>query len=90
MRVGRVRSNSPVVVETFMGHGVLIETRSDGFNVVELMHWNLSNGSNAILYIQNARPVGPVKSVLLDSAKLLQDTLRISGISVSEDGAKLI
>ena len=79
----RARANSPVVVETFMGAGVLAEARADGFNVVELMHWRLSNGSPALVYLRNVTE-DPVSSVLLDSANLLEQTRRISGISVGD------
>ena len=79
----RPRANSPTVVETFMGPGVLVTTRSDGFNVVELLRWRLSNGTCAIVYVRDVT-ADPVQSVLLDSANLLEDTLRISGISVGD------
>ena len=79
----RRRASSPAVVETFMGVGVLAETRADGFNVVELMNWRLSNGKPALVFVRDVAS-DPVSSVLLDSANLLEQTKRISGISVGD------
>ena len=78
----RRSSNTPVVVDTFMGAGILVEARADGFNVVELIQWRLSNGCCATVYVREVW-ADPVGSVLLDSANLLEDTRRISGISVA-------
>ena len=70
-------------VQTPMGKGILLDTRSDGVNVVEL-DWTLANNGKAIIYTNTTTPMQPQINVdtFMGKGKLLKR--REDGINVVE------
>ena len=50
-------------IDTMFGSGKLVEQRLDGFDVVELKHWQLTGSSKVVVYFKTSR------NVLLENRK---------------------